>query len=111
MVPEISSQTDRQRDRHTDRHTSQYFATTPTGKVKNLLKSVLTFDNLGVFLKGTETSGYATWFRAGGAIRIDHNSKTIRDREKRRPHRPIKSSELSNGENCMALRQLLQNRK
>jgi len=64
--------TDRQRDRHTDRHTSQYFATTPTGKVKNLLKSVLTFDNLGVFLKGTETSGYATWFTAGGAIHIAH---------------------------------------
>jgi len=33
-----------------------------------------------------------------------HNSET-------RPHRPMKSSELSNGENRIALRQLLQNRK
>jgi len=39
-----------------------------------------------------------------------HNSETITDREKRRPPRPMKSSELSNGENCIALRQLLQNR-
>jgi len=37
--------------------------------------------------------------------------KTIRDRQKRRPHRPMKSSELSNGENRIALRQLLQHRK
>ena len=40
-----------------------------------------------------------------------HNSETIRDRQKRRPHRRMKSSELSNVENCIALRQLLQNRK
>jgi len=40
-----------------------------------------------------------------------HNSETIRDREKRRPPLPMKSSELSNGENRIALRQLLQNRK
>ena len=40
-----------------------------------------------------------------------HNSETIRDREKRRPPRPMKSSELSNGENRIAVRQLLQNRK
>ena len=40
-----------------------------------------------------------------------HNSETIRDREKRRSPRPMKSSELSNGENRIALRQLLQNRK
>jgi len=40
-----------------------------------------------------------------------HNSETIRDREKRRPHRPMKSSELSNGENRIAVRQLLQNRQ
>ena len=67
------------------------------------------------------TSGYATWFTAGGAIRIAHydviddvirhNSESITDREKRRPPRPMKSSELSNGENHIALRQLLQNRK
>jgi len=61
------------------------------------------------------TSSYATWFTAGGAICIahydviddvTHNSETIRDREKRRPPRPMKSSELSNGENRIALRQL-----
>jgi len=40
-----------------------------------------------------------------------HNSETIRDRQKRRQPRPMKSSELSNGENRIALRQLLQNRK
>ena len=40
-----------------------------------------------------------------------HNSETIRDREKRRPPRPMKSYELSNGENRIALWQVLQNRK
>ena len=40
-----------------------------------------------------------------------HNSETLRDREKRRPSRRMKSSELSNGGNCIALRQLLQKRK
>jgi len=40
-----------------------------------------------------------------------HNSETIRDRQKRRPTRAMKSSELANGENRIALRQLLQNRK
>jgi len=40
-----------------------------------------------------------------------HKSETIRDRQKRRPHRRIKSSELSNGENRIALQQRLQNRK
>ena len=48
------------------------------------------------------TSLWRHWWR--------HNSETIRDREKRRSLRPMKSSELSNGENRMALRQLLQNR-
>ena len=65
------------------------------------------------------TSGYATWFTAGGAIHIAHydviddviTRKLLRDREKRRPPRPMKSSELANGENRIALRQLLQNRK
>ena len=32
----------------------------------------------------------------------EHNSETITDREKRRPPRPMKSSELSNGENRIA---------
>ena len=49
------------------------------------------------------TSSWRHWWR--------HNSETIRDREKRRPPRPMKSFELSNGENRIALRQLLQNRK
>jgi len=40
-----------------------------------------------------------------------HNSETIRDRDRRRPPRPMKSSELSSGENGIGLRQLLQNRK
>jgi len=49
------------------------------------------------------TSLWRHWWR--------HNSETIRDREKRRPPHAMKSSELSNGENRIALRQLLQNRK
>jgi len=40
-----------------------------------------------------------------------HNSETITDREKRRPPRPMKSSDLSNGENRIALQQLWQNWK
>ena len=48
-----------------------------------------------------------SWWRHWGR----HNSETIRDREIRRPPRRMKSSELSNGENRIALRQLLQNRK
>ena len=50
-----------------------------------------------------DTSLWRHWWR--------HNSETIRDRQKRRPPRAMKSSELSNGENRIALRQLLQNRK
>jgi len=65
------------------------------------------------------TSGYATWFTAGGCNLHRslwrhwwrHNSETIGDREKRRSPHPMKSSELSNGENHIALWQLLQNRK
>jgi len=49
------------------------------------------------------TSLWRHWWR--------YNSETRRDRQKWRPHRAIKSSELSNGENHIALRQLLQNRK
>jgi len=80
----------------------------------------------------TELAATLRWFTAGGAIRIAvlqlsqtwklhydviddviwrHKSETIRDRQKRRPHRRMKSSELSNGENRITLRQLLQNRK
>ena len=49
------------------------------------------------------TSLWRHWWR--------HNSETIRDRQKRRQPRAMKSSELSNGEHRIALRQLLQNRK
>jgi len=75
-------------------------------------------DMLRIKLIVLKTSGYATWFTAGGAIHIAHydviddvNWETVRDREKRRPPRRMKSSELSNGGNRIALRQLLQNRK
>ena len=79
-------------------------------------------DNCGTQYRAAPvTSGYATWFTAGGAIRIAHYDvigdvitrklETTTDREKRRPPRPMKSSELSNGENRIALRQRLQNRK
>ena len=73
-----------------------------------------------------ETSGYATMVHGRGCnphrctttfanLEITslwrHNSETIRDRQKWRPHRRMKSSDLSNGENRIALWQLLQNRK
>ena len=79
--------------------------------------------------KTRKTSGYATMVHGRGAIRItlrqlsqswklrhydaidDVITRKISDREKRRPHRIMKSSELANGENRIALRQLLQNRK
>jgi len=72
-------------------------------------------------VKGVEKKRLAAtlrWFTAGGAIRIAHydviddviTRETTRDREKRRQPRPMKSSELSNGENRIAVRQLLQKR-
>jgi len=67
------------------------------GRGCNPHRSTTTFTNVEI------TSLWGHWWR--------HNSETIRDREKRRPPRPVKSSELSNGENRIALRQLLQNRK
>ena len=65
------------------------------------------------------TRGYATMVHGRGCNphRLlwrhwwHHNSETTTYREKRRPPHPMKSSELSNGDNCIALRQLLQNRK
>jgi len=72
------------------------------------------------------TSGYATMVHGRGCnpnrstttftnLEITslwrHNSESIRDREKYRPPRPMKSSELSNGENRIDVWQLLQNRK
>ena len=102
----------RQRDRHADCSTSQYFtiitsnetdhstsgyATMVHGWGCNPHLSTTTFANLEI------TSLWRHWWR--------HNSETIRDREKRRPPRTMKSSELSIGENRIALWQLLQNRK
>ena len=60
-------------------------------------RSTTTLANLEI------TSLWRHWWR--------HNLVTIRDREKRRPPRPMKSSVLSNDENRIALQQLLQNRK
>ena len=74
----------------------------------------------------TYTSGYATMVHGRGCnphrstttftnleitLLWRHNLQSIRDRVKWRPPHPVKSSELSNGENRIALRQLLQNRK
>jgi len=67
------------------------------GRGCNPHRSMTTFANLEI------TSLWRHWWR--------HNAETIRDREKRRPPRAMKSSELANGENRIALRQLLQNRK
>ena len=67
------------------------------GRRCNPHRSTTTFANLEI------TSLWRHWWR--------HNSETIRDREKRRPPRAMKSSELSNGENRITLQQLLQNRK
>jgi len=67
------------------------------GRGCNPHRCTTTFANLEI------TSLWRHWWR--------HNSETIRDREKRRPPCAMKSSELSNGENCIALRQLLQNWK
>ena len=67
------------------------------GRGFNLHRCTTTFANVEI------TSLWRHWWR--------HNSETIRDRQKRRPPRAMKSSELSNGENRIALRQVLQNRK
>ena len=66
------------------------------GRGCNQHRCTTTFANVEI------TSLWRHWWR---------NLETIRDRQKRRPPRAMKSSELSNGENCIALRQLLQNRK
>ena len=65
------------------------------GRGCNPHRCTTTFANLEI------TSLWRHWWR--------HNLETIRDREKRRPPRAMKSFELSNGENRIALRQLLQN--
>ena len=63
----------------------------------NLHRCTTTFTNLEI------TSLWRHWWR--------HNLEIIRGRQKRRQPRAMKSSELSNGENRISLRQLLQNRK
>ena len=73
------------------------YATMVHGWGCNPHRCMTTFTNLEI------TSFWRHWWR--------HNSETIRDREKRRPPHAMKSSELSSGENRIALRQLLQNRK
>ena len=73
------------------------YATMVHGRGCNPHRSTTTFANAEI------TSLWRHWWR--------HNSETIRDWEKRRPPRPMKSSELSNGENRVPLWQLLQNRK
>ena len=73
------------------------YATMVHSRGCNPHRSTTTFANLEI------TSLWRHWWR--------HNSETIRDREERRPPRAMKSSELSNGENRIALQQLLQNRK
>ena len=78
------------------RQTSGY-ATMVHGRGCNPHRCTTTFANVEI------TSLWRHWWR--------HNSEIIRDRQKRRPACAMKSSELSNGENRIALRQLLQNRK
>ena len=73
------------------------YATMVHGRGCNPHRSTTTFANLEI------TILWRHWWR--------HNSKTIRDRQKRRPPRAMKSPYLSNSENRIALRQLLQNRK
>jgi len=78
------------------RNTSGY-ATMVHCRRCNPHRCTTTFENVEI------TSLWRHWWR--------HSSETIRDRQKWRPPRAMKSSELSNGENLIALRQLLQNRK
>jgi len=69
------------------------------GRGCNLHRCTTTFTNLKI------TSLWRDWWRRR------HNSETIRDRETPRPPCAMKSSQLSNGENRIAVRQLSQNRK
>ena len=73
------------------------YATMVHGRGCNPHRCTTTFANVEI------TSSWRHWWR--------QNSETVRDRQKRRPPHVMKSSELSNGENRIALRQLLQNRK
>jgi len=75
------------------------YATMVHGRGCNQHRCTTTFANVEI------TSLWRHWWR--------HNSEreSIRDGQKRRPPRAMKSSELSNGENRIALRQHLQTRK
>ena len=73
------------------------YATVVHGRGCNPHRCTTTFTNVEI------TSLWRHWWR--------HNSESIRDRQKRRLPCAMKSSELSNGENRIALQQLLQNRK
>jgi len=70
------------------------YATMVHGRGCNPHRCTTTFANVEIM------SLWRHWWR--------HNLETIRDRQKRRPPRPMKFCELSNGENRIALRQLLQ---
>jgi len=70
------------------------YATMVHGRGCNPHRCTTTFANVEITLL------WRHWWR--------HKSETIRDRQKRWPHRRMKSSELANGENRIALRQLLQ---
>jgi len=65
------------------------YATMVHGRECNPHRCTTTFANVEI------TSLWRHWWR--------HNSESIRDRQKRRPPRTMKSSELSNGENRIAL--------
>jgi len=66
------------------KHVTSGYATTVHGRGCNPHRCTTIFANLEII-----TSLWRHWWR--------HNSETIRDREKRRAPRPMKSSELSNG--------------
>ena len=84
------------RTSHNQPGTSGY-ATIVHGRGCNQHRCTTTFANVEI------TSLWRHWRR--------RKSETIRDRQKRRPHRRMKSSVLYNGENRIALRQLLQKQK
>jgi len=67
------------------------YATMVHGRGCNPHRCTTTFANVEI------TSLWRHWWR--------HNSETIRDRQKRRPPRAMKSSELSSGENRQTNRQ------
>jgi len=71
---------------HDFKVTTSGYATMVHGRGCNPHRCTTTFGNLEI------TSLWRHWWRRR------HNSKTVRDREKRRPPHAMKSSELANGE-------------